>query len=116
MYKPINGWTKKEIIRAIKRGNKGAKSNLKRYLGDTMRVYRGEDGYKCAVGIFIPDDVYHDSCEGEVVGKLLIDFPGLATFMPLPTSALDQMQNIHDTCSDHDPRPELIEWIEENVE
>lgn len=38
-------------------------------------VYRGPDGTKCAVGILIPDDVYHPDMEGDNPHHLIgVDF------------------------------------------
>jgi hypothetical protein len=111
MYKPINGWTKGEIIRAI-----GMRKNVKSLgLADTCR-YRGQGGAKCAVGVFIPDDEYSDWAEGSGAYALLETFSGLRTYMPLPDHALWRLQRTHDCIScDANINEALIAWVEKNV-
>lgn len=113
MYTPCNGWTKATILRAIREGMQDRPSwdaEMKRC------VYRAPDGARCAVGVFIPDDLYAASCERMGAGVLLATFPGLVDSMPLSEGALLRLQHIHDTTALYvDPRPELIKWIKNNV-
>lgn len=113
-YKPINGWTKPEILKALELGNQGISRQ-----GNYSCAYRGLNGNKCPVGVFIPDDVYHASCEGEDVGYLLDRFPGLSVFMPLPLEALTSLQAVHDLAnhphSDFYTKAKLLSWVERNV-
>jgi hypothetical protein len=115
-YQPINGWTKAEIINAITQGNQGTRS-MRQLDPRRSHVcsYRGVGGNKCAVGIFIPDDLYHEDCERRQAWQLLRDYPGLKEFMPLPVDALDWMQDVHDYSYESDPRPALIDWVMDYV-
>lgn len=65
--------------------------------------YRGVNGAKCAIGIFIPDTVYNASMEGLAVRKLLQEYPELIPFVtptdcdiPLVIPFLVKMQSAHD--------------------
>jgi hypothetical protein len=114
MYKPINGWTKESIVKRLWWRNTGKKSgSIDRKAGFQCR-YRGDNGNACAVGCFIPDDLYHPSMEGLSVVFLLKDFP-LAKSMPLQIEALDRLQHEHDSAVG-DPREAMIDWVNKNVE
>lgn len=111
-YQTKNGWTKSLMIQAINIGNNGKVS-----LNESRNncVYRASDGNKCAVGCFIPDDIYHISLET----RNLPYFSGLEDFLPLEIFACILLQKTHDNCQidmNTDPRPACIKWIEENVE
>jgi hypothetical protein len=113
VYQPLNGWTKTTILRAIREGMQDRPS-YDSQMGTC--AYRAPDGSRCAVGVFIPDDLYAASCEHKGVDKLLEVYPGLEASMPLALGALRTMQGIHDmACSASDPRPELIAWVQTNV-
>lgn len=115
--KPRNGWTKETMIRAISEGNKGRQSTSDKAL-DCACAYRGDGNNKCAIGCFIPDELYiADMDDSGNVENLLEEFPDLKEHMPLPTYKLTSLQDIHDlTPPNKDPRPSLIKWIKENVE
>lgn len=118
MYQPINGWTKTRIIDHIKTNFKGQAKN------GTICQYKTEDGKKCAVGLFIPDEVYHIDMESRAVINLMEYNPKLINFMPLPVNALGLLQNVHDAylnSESGDLRPEsqvlpdILAWVEKNV-
>lgn len=113
-YKCINGWTKQGMIRAIIGGNKGRLS-----INNHICLYRSDGDNKCAVGVFIPDDLYSSICECTTAVTLLAKFPGLTTYMPLSFKGMDELQQVHDGLiiegSSTDPRPYIIKWIENNV-
>lgn len=113
-YQPINGWTRDLMIKAIWQGNNGTKS----IAYENVCRYRGPGGNKCAIGVFIPDDVYDSGyTEGMSATDLLDLFPGLKSYMPLADAiALDWLQRTHDHAGISDPRPLLEGWILENVE
>lgn len=117
LYEPINGWTKSQIIEALKRGNNGTRSVEEG--ADELNfqcLYRGPGGNKCGVGVFIPDDVYDQKIETLSAGSVLQNFPGLKDFMPLIASGMDRLQEVHDRCQHgKDPRPLMIQWVEVNV-
>jgi len=116
MHKTINGYTKESMIDKIMKGNIGKKA-----LDEKGQCkYLTEDGNKCAVGCFIPDGHKSQAPNNYTVGKLLSVFEDLKKYMPLETEALGVLQRIHDGLSEEedsnpDPRPLLIEWINENV-
>jgi hypothetical protein len=112
VYKPINGWTKKEIIKVISN-----RPNAQSVSGISEKcVYRGVGGNMCAVGAFIPDDLYYKSCEEMPAHSLVNNFTGLRCFMPLDDYAMQALQSLHD-CSDSNENinSKLIEWVKENV-
>lgn len=113
-YRPINGWTKEKMIERIQQKNLGRRSINK---GSTICLYRAENGNACAVGSFIPDDLYRKEMD-EVGGaySLVKYFPELVPHMPLDGEPLLAMQSVHDATEDgDDPRPRLVNWINENV-
>lgn len=44
-------------------------------IGPTLCAYRGPDGKKCAVGIFIPDEKYDPGMEQRNLSSLIVQFP-----------------------------------------
>jgi hypothetical protein len=83
-------------------------------------VYRASDGNKCAIGCFIPDDIYHPEMENQGLYTLLNKWSGLSFYMPLYADGLDGLQRVHDGLAISqstlglDPRPVCINWIREN--
>jgi hypothetical protein len=61
-------------------------------------AYRGENGAKCALGFFIPDELYSE----EIEGKSLVDgnLYNLGCFAGKSRSLLRAMQEAHDTASE----------------
>lgn len=120
MYKPINGFTKAKIIETIQTRMLDHRSIVKDKSGHFLCAYRAGDGNRCAIGVFIPDGHNGEMHNGRV-DNLLTKYPDLRQNMPLEDDALDRLQLIHDkyyTPNDNlagDPRPDLIEWINENV-
>jgi len=113
-YQALNGWTKETILLAIAKGNLGVRS-----IADSRCAYRGGGGNKCAVGVFIPDEVYSKDCECQTIDYLLEQYPGLHSYMPLEVDALLSLQAIHDHAvvgsKELDPRPVLLDWVKKNV-
>jgi len=109
MYECINGYTKESMINKIYEGNNGERAH-----DGTACCYLTQNGNKCAVGCFIPDGHRGQSFRGDVL-KLLRGCPDLEEFMPLNQYGLLSLQGVHDITSIADPRPLLIEWINENV-
>lgn len=114
-YPAINGWTKQGILDVIERDFVGFSSDKQ---GDVC-AYRGHNGTKCPVGLFIPDEKYLPSMEPLPVNALIVDFPFVKTILPLPGAALSRLQTIHD-CNGHMRTPdlkwELLSWVETYVE
>lgn len=115
-YKCINGWTKERMIEAIQTRmlDHPSYNTIPNFC-----VYKALDGNRCAIGVFIPDGHSGEYCNLSVSG-LLQSYPDLTDLMPLPTYALITMQSVHDSVDRNlgklDPRPVIINWINENVE
>lgn len=58
-------------------------------------AYRGPNGCKCAVGLFIPDDRYTTQFEGNRVGALLGEYPELCDVL-VHKNLLARLQTVHD--------------------
>ena len=65
-------------------------------------AYRGKHGRKCAIGVLIPDEQYHEEMEGESV-----KFLHLACLENLNLGLLIQLQGSHDT---HNKKEGKLSW------
>lgn len=118
MYKAINGWTKAKMIEKIYKGNNGKRCTNS---VNGICAYRGRGGdnfgNSCAVGVFIPDDLYTENMEGLSAIGLINNYPVLVDYVPLPKDGLDDLQSVHDKNNGiEDVREELKTWINTNVE
>lgn len=99
MIKPINGWTRESIIKHINETFKGrsitSDPGAEGY-PNQFCAYRGDNETKCAVGMFIPDDLYSDTMEGYTLEALLRNFPKVSEGLPLPMEDMQVLQKIHD--------------------
>lgn len=113
-YNAINGWTKKKIIEVIRTRPDG--QCLKRG-DDSSCAYRGANGARCAVGVFIPNHLYRRTMEDLGAPKLLESFPHLEKLMPLDSDALKEFQQVHDYGCEGDTKinAKLIAWVRKNV-
>lgn len=109
MYKPINGWTKRKIVNHIKKNFKGKSKD------SFMCMYRDSDGRKCAVGLFIPDDMYDESMEGHTFATLTRT-TDIEEYMPLENTAMWDFQLIHDHSKENETLEKMLEWVKTNVE
>ena len=90
----LNGFTRESTMAAIKAYN----DNTRAYDNDREEcMYETNEGNRCAVGCFIPDDhdglMYHGGARA-----LLSNYPDLETFMPMSVERLVSLQNTHDSC------------------
>lgn len=117
MFAPINGWTKQGIIDHIQSNWNGVS------VGRLGCRYRLQTGAKCAVGLFIPDNLYSSSMEGYSVSTISKEH-SIAAAMPLPEEALRSMQAVHDVTAGQYRRCEVVEddvkhavltWVNKNV-
>ena len=122
MYKTINGWTKKKMSQAIMERMLDHRSvGPARGHNPNQCRYRASDGNRCAVGVFIPDELYTTDMD-TIVTSYIKPFPWnggpIDALMPLPILGLMELQHVHDdyTGPGPDPRPALLAWINENVE
>lgn len=110
-YQCINGWTKEKMIEHVKKEFKGKSIN-----SNGNCVYRGPNGTKCAVGMFIPDNKYdeHMDDSGSNGSFSVIKRYNLKDFMPL--KLMGNFQACHDESEPKDTLNDLINFIETNVE
>jgi len=112
MYKPINDWTKQRMLEHVKREFKG------KSIHQNGCAYRGLNGAKCAVGMFIPDELYDpmmDYGSQNNVDYLLSKYTELEKIMPLEYSGLSLLQKAHDRSMDYACLSNIIQWIDKNV-
>lgn len=115
MYKPINGWTKQSMIQHIKKEFKGKSINAP----DGYCLYRGPEGKKCAVGMFIPDEKYRPEMDGSDLdnGYTVFQIHNICpNNMPLEGFGLQSLQAVHDRSNPSETLQDMLEWIEKNVE
>lgn len=115
-FKTINGWTKESMIDYIKKEFKGRSVDIYK----NICLYRGPEGKKCIVGLFIPDNLYKPELEGKSL-KLHIEnnnvsFNEIIKQLPLPYEAMQYLQLIHDRDDLKNTLDEILYWIEKNVE
>lgn len=110
MFKTANGWTKAKIKKHVIANFKGQS------VIDKVCQYRGEDGAKCAIGMFMPDSEYEETFEGKGVSLLLKDNPHLEKFMPLKGDGLNHFQDAHDVTTADSCLDQILDFIDEKVE
>lgn len=117
MYKTQNGWTKESMKEHVKANFKGKSIDE-----NGNCVYRGPDGKKCAVGLFIPDEFYDPMLENSAPGildgenSLFLKKPELLFFMPFDPNGMQRFQIFHDVSKLNLKTEELLSWIDINVE
>lgn len=112
MYKPINGWTRAKILRVLKNRKFDEASRCE---SSGACVYRAENGNRCAIGMFIPNNHKGLGFEG-LASELLETFPSLAKRMPLSVKALDKFQESHDSPMNRkNAKQAMISWVKKNV-
>lgn len=112
MYKLANGWTKEKVMEQIKKYNRGTKST-NRY---GSCVYRSDDGNRCAIGCFIPED--HPGLQ-TIAGSswLLEEHPDLKKLMPFTYwKALERFQETHDLATEHGVYSAIESFLNKEVE
>jgi hypothetical protein len=58
-------------------------------------AYRGDAGLKCAIGIFIPDELYVMEMEETTITRLIY-FYGITELKGMKLNTLQRLQSIHD--------------------
>jgi hypothetical protein len=114
MYKTINNWTKESMIEHVKANFKGKSVKTFDHNYCSSCAYRGDNGAKCAVGMFIPDELYKSEMEG-LLDRLSELEPRLKNVMPLDVDGLLSLQGSHDNSEPENTLADMIEWIERNV-
>lgn len=90
-YDAINGWTKETILKHVEENWLGRSAD-----NEDRCLYRGPNGTKCAIGLFIPDKLYNSAMENTSINKLYANNEGIKSFMPLEKEAMSLLQTIHD--------------------
>lgn len=118
MFKAINGWTKKKILKVLeaRRYNAPAVNPA-----DGTCKYLTRNGNRCAVGLFIPKGHEGAKLIGDVT-VLLEAHSDLEDKMPLSIDGLKKLQTIHDYCSEQyngikniNAKEAMINWVKKNV-
>lgn len=125
MYKPINGWTKKKILKVIeaRRYNVAA---TKLVGSKTLCAYLTPNGNKCAVGLFIPTGHIAQKATS-AVQSILNENKDLQKLMPFELKVLKEFQYVHDRESaeirhgtqqkfGRNAKLAMLTWVKENVE
>lgn len=113
-FKTINGWTKekmKEHIIQNFRGQSTASDGL-------VCLYRGPNGAKCAVGLFIPESVASTFSYVEntfPIHDLLDAYPAIRGHMPLGLTALRVFQSAHDNSNPENTLKNLLNFVDNRV-
>lgn len=116
MYTTINGWTKAKMIEHINTNFKGW-AGIEHSDGKTSCYYRTPeiDSRGCAVGIFIPDNMYKAEIEGSSADRAIKKIPELAAVMPLDTNGICMMQSVHDAAT-KDTLDHILRFIDAFVQ
>lgn len=112
-FKPINGYTKASILSTIQR-----LFTVKSVTETGACRYRGPEGSRCAVGVFIPDELYSRTMDTDNytdVDNILKNYPELQSSMPLELDALKILQSIHDGRSKN-IKQDLLNWVTKYVQ
>src|ERR1700677_3554187 len=116
MYKLANGWTKEKVLAQVKKYNNGTRAMKPTNVGGC--TYKAENGNRCAVGCFIPDN--YDVTAFYFVGgarALIKNYPDLAQYMPFDKPlALVEFQRAHDDCFDSDVYVSIEKFLRDRVE
>jgi hypothetical protein len=64
--------------------------------GDNGCLYRGPENCMCAIGVLIPDTMYHECLEGGSIYRLKYQDPVSEIFKHLKTDLLNDLQSYHD--------------------
>ncbi len=112
-YKTINGWTKQTMIDHVVANFKGMSVDVSNPDETPKCMYRGPEGKKCAVGLFIPDENYSSKFEGKSAYALPHE---LHSKMPIEVIGLDSFQSVHDMSTNFNCLDNILNWIENYVE
>lgn len=72
-------------------------------------AYRGANGLKCAVGLFITDYEYKPEMEHRTAIGIHNEYPDLGLWEMMPSYMWDKVQNIHDVTPLHKTWSKMIE-------
>lgn len=127
MYHLQNGWTKEKMLEKVRAEFKGRSTKKRDGGGREICAYRGDGGKKCAMGIFIPDDLYNPNMDdskdrfgkdmyASVASTILTHYPELVPHMPLDSHGMAALQRAHDDgINSADSLERILKFIEERV-
>lgn len=108
MFKTTNGWTKERMIKRI------WEFPDRKCVEDENSLYRNTEGNACAVGRFIPEEIYNVMFEDK---NILQIWDKVHNFMPLDIDGMDIFQMEHDYYDKINGINDILtKWILENVE
>lgn len=117
-HTPLPGWTAQRMADRIREKNTGVRCGA-----EDMCMYT-HGGNRCAVGVFLPDDLEGFEHNGVGLheyeggyGALINDFPEFEELMPMDAFGMNGLQSKHDSwmVEDGDMRDFLVEWIRTHV-
>ena len=107
-----DGWTKQKLIEHVKANFKG------KSIDNNMCLYRGPEGKKCVIGLFIPDSETNLLSKIEGEGALTV-WHRIDKFVPFKDKYMAyEFQRAHDLLSSEsveEQTQELVDWLEKNV-
>lgn len=111
-YQTQNGWDREMMLAWVEMHFNGRSASGK-------CLYRGPRETKCAVGMFIPDELYDlkmdaAGCGGSRANQIIPLFK-LEDQMPLSTDGMQDFQRVHDLGDEDGVLDDMIKWIENNV-
>lgn len=118
MYKTQNGWTKQSMIEHIKKEFKG-----KSVKNDGSCLYRGPNGTKCAVGMFLTDEQAKLADNNEINGErrtsirsVSFNHSDFLNCLPLELEGLEALQSIHDRSFKYTSLKDILNFVNDKVE
>lgn len=107
------GWNLDKVMEVIRKENIGKRSVVGKDSWNTECMYRTDDGNKCLVGCFIPDDKYDPDMEyTNFTG--IIGYHGIEKSMPMIDNEMIDLQRFHDnTIPDYLTGEPFFEAIEQ---
>lgn len=86
-------------------------------------AYRGDDGTKCAVGLFISDEEYDlemdegsQGIQGFNANALEYFFPNLELWKKMPLEIWGKVQRVHDLANDKEFMEQVTKGMDELIE
>ena len=106
----LNGWTREKVEAHVRAEFKGKAESGG---DDGTCLYKTDDGKKCAVGMFISDDIYIEEMEHKTAQSLFRKYPDLIGMMPFSTLNMYDWQNVHDNLiSNEDQLATMLKFLD----
>lgn len=117
MFTTQNGWTKERMLSHIRTHFAGKSYTVNAETGQHECKYRGPEGKRCAVGLFIPDDRYRESMDSnyENYATSVLERYNLEDAMPISAMGMQQLQQVHDNSASQNTLTDMASWVEAYV-